>query len=52
MAFDLASIHAAGSAGAAALRRDLKKRPRGWLYDAAKIAAAQVEEDFKEWKRR
>ena len=33
MAFDLASIHAAGSAGVAALRRDLKKRPRDWLYE-------------------
>jgi hypothetical protein len=52
MAFDLASIHAAGSAGVAALRRDLKKRPRSWLYDAAKTAAAEVEKDFKEWKRR
>jgi hypothetical protein len=52
MAFDLASVHAAGSAGVAALRRDLNKRPRGWLYDAAKTAAAEVEEDFKEWKRR
>jgi hypothetical protein len=52
MAFDLASIHAAGAAGVAALRRDLKKRPRNWLYDAAKTAAAEVEEDFKEWKRR
>jgi hypothetical protein len=51
MAFDLASIHAAGSAGVAALRRDLKKRRRGWLYDAAKTAAAAVEKDFKEWKK-
>jgi hypothetical protein len=51
MAFELASIHAAGSAGVATLRRDLKKRPRGWLYEAAKTAAAEVEKDFKEWKR-
>jgi hypothetical protein len=52
MAFDLASIHAAGSVGAAALRRDLKRRPRRWLYDAAKAAAAAVEKDFEEWKSR
>ena len=50
MAFDLASVHAAGSVGTDILRRDLKKRPRGWLYDAAKAAAAAVEKDFEEWK--
>jgi hypothetical protein len=50
MAFDLASIHAAGSAGVAALRRDLKKRPRNWLYNAAKIASDSVRKDYKEWR--
>jgi Uncharacterized protein conserved in bacteria (DUF2252) len=50
MAFDLASIHAAGSPGAAALRADLKKRPRGWLNKAAKAAAAAVERDYEEWR--
>jgi hypothetical protein len=52
MAFDLASIHAAGSVGAAALQRDLERRPRGWLYHATKAAAAAVEQDFEEWKGR
>jgi hypothetical protein len=52
MGFDLASVHAAGSAGATALRRDLKRRPRGWLYHAAKTAAAAVEKDFAAWKGR
>jgi hypothetical protein len=52
MAFDLASIHAAGSVGVDVLRRDLKKRPRGWLYDAAKTAAAAVEKDFEDWCRK
>jgi hypothetical protein len=51
MAFDLASIHAAGSAGVAALRRDLKKRPRNWLYNAAKIASDSVRKDYEEWRR-
>jgi len=51
MAFDLASIHAADRLGVAALRRDLKRRPRGWLYDAAKTAAGAVEQDFEEWKK-
>lgn len=50
MGFDLASIHAAGSAGAAALRNDLKKRPRGWLNNAGKAAAAAVKHDYEEWR--
>jgi hypothetical protein len=50
MGFDLASIHTAGSAGAEALRRDLKRRRRGWLYHAAKAAEAAVEKDFHAWK--
>ena len=52
MAFDLASIHAAGSVDVGALRRDLKRRPRGWLNHAAKTAAAAVEKDFEVWKSR
>jgi hypothetical protein len=50
MGFDLASIHAAGSPGAAALRADLKKRPRGWLNAAAKATAAAVKRDYEEWR--
>jgi hypothetical protein len=50
MGFDLASIHAAGSPGAAALRANLKKRPRGWLNAAAKAAVAAVERDYEEWR--
>ena len=50
MGFDLASIHAAGSPGAAALRADLKKRPRGWLNAAAKSAVAAVKRDYEEWR--
>jgi hypothetical protein len=52
MAFDLASIHAAGSVGIRALQRDLERRPRGWLYHAAKTAAAAVEKDFEAWCRK
>jgi hypothetical protein len=50
MGFDLASIHAAGSPGAAALRADLNKRPGGWLNAAAKTMAAAVERDYEEWR--
>jgi hypothetical protein len=50
MGFDLASIHAAGTPGVAALRANLKKRPRGWLNDAAKTAVAAVKRDYEEWR--
>jgi hypothetical protein len=51
MAFDLAAIHAAGSVGVDVLRRDLKKRPRDWLFNAAKIASDAVRKDYDEWRR-
>jgi hypothetical protein len=44
VAFDLGSIHAAGITRTAILHHDLNKRPRNWLYDAAKTAAATVEQ--------
>lgn len=50
MGFDLASIHAAGTPGTAALRADLKKRPSGWLNVAAKVTAAAVKADYEEWR--
>lgn len=52
MGFDLAAIHAAGSADIRALRADLRKRPRGWLTAAAKTAAAAVKRDYEEWRSR
>jgi hypothetical protein len=50
MAFDLASIHAAGVADVDILRRDLKKRPQDWLHDAAKTASDSVKQDYEEWR--
>ena len=50
MGFDLASIHAAGSATTRAIRNDLRKRPRGWLNAAAKTAAAAVKRDYEDWR--
>jgi Uncharacterized protein conserved in bacteria (DUF2252) len=51
MGFDLGSIHAASSGSANAIARDLDRRPRGWLNDAAAIAASEVRRDFREWKK-
>ena len=50
MGFDLASIHAAGSATTRAIRNDLRKRPQGWLNAAAKTAAAAVKRDYEDWR--
>ena len=49
MGFDLASIHAASPRSIEAIR-DLDKRPRGWLNEAAAAAASEVKRDFREWK--
>jgi hypothetical protein len=50
MGFDVASIHAAGSVPAKALKADLEKRPRGWLNAAAEVAAEKVKRDYREWR--
>jgi hypothetical protein len=50
MGRDLGSIHAADAERARAVRADLEGRPSAWLYDAAKAAAAEVEQDFRKWK--
>ena len=34
-----------------AIRKDLDKRPRGWLNEAAATAASEVRRDFREWKK-
>jgi hypothetical protein len=50
MGFDVASIHAAGSAGVKALKADLIRRPPGWLNAAATVAAAAVRRDYRQWR--
>jgi len=51
MGFDLASIHAASARSIEAIVKDLDKRPRRWLNDAAAAAANEVRRDFREWNR-
>ena len=50
MGFDLGAIHAADSR-ARAVKRDLERRPRSWLYKAARAARKSVEADYAEWTR-
>jgi hypothetical protein len=51
MGYDLASIHAGTAGSVDKINADLDKRTRGWLNAAATVAAAEVREDYREWKR-
>ena len=46
MGWETANIHL-GSGRATTLRADLKKRPRGWLLNAARAMEKAVKADFK-----
>ncbi len=48
MGFETANVHL-GSGKASVLAADLKKRPRNWLYTAAKAMQKTVEADFREY---
>jgi hypothetical protein len=50
MGRDLGAIHAATDGAPAKIRKDLGKRPEGWLRDAAQQAADATLADFKKWK--
>jgi hypothetical protein len=50
MGFDLGAIHAADSDAKAAIIADLQAKPDDWLHQAAKTAAADVEQDYQGWK--
>ena len=49
MGFDLGAIHAATKSKQAAVLKDLRSRPAGWLSEAAKVAAAAVQKDLEAW---
>ncbi len=49
MGRETANIHL-GSAGAIKrVKRDLNKRPEGWLHDAAKIMVQATTNDWRNW---
>ncbi len=50
MGFETANIHL-GSVKARVLRDDLKRRPRGWLLDAAQQMKKAVLQDFREYAK-
>jgi len=49
MGFETANVHL-GSAAGSTLAADLRKRPRNWLYGAAREMEKVVRADFEEWK--
>ncbi|MEO8448473.1 MAG: hypothetical protein ABI647_01710 [Gemmatimonadota bacterium] len=49
MGWETANIHL-GSSTARTILADLKARPKNWLSSAAKWMAAQVEEDWQDWR--
>jgi hypothetical protein len=51
MGFETANIHLGSPTAVAAIRRDLDKRPSGWLAQAAKTMADAVMADWSDWRR-
>ena len=51
MGFETANIHHASAKAVADIRSDLKKRPEGWLHEAAKAMAKTVEKDWEDWNK-
>ncbi len=49
MGFETANVHW-GSRKARAIRKDLSRRPHGWLQHAAQRMAEVVREDWKQWR--
>ncbi len=50
MGRETANIHLGSRAVLAAVRRDLKKRPKNWLFDASTRMADATMEDWKAWR--
>jgi hypothetical protein len=51
MGWETANVHLGTKDLAAAVKRDLKKRPSGWLRDATKTMIRTIEQDWKIWCR-
>jgi len=51
MGTETANVHVGGSRHPGAVLRDLRRRPAGWLRDAAKLMARAVEGDWEEYRK-
>jgi hypothetical protein len=52
MGWETANIHLNAPGNATRILSDLKKRPKGWLRDAAKVMGELCRADWKAWKNR
>ena len=52
MGWETANVHLGTQSSIAAIKRDLRKRPKAWLFDAAKRMARDVVFDWRDWSRR
>jgi hypothetical protein len=50
MGYETANIHL-GTAEARDIQKDLKKRPAGWLYNAARQMVDAVTADWERWRK-
>jgi hypothetical protein len=51
MGFETANVHLATPKAIPDIRNDLKNRPNGWLHEAAKLMAKEVEKDWNDWRK-
>ncbi len=51
MGFDLGAIHAAQPSRIKAIKGDLNKRPPNWLEVASDMAATNVKDEYKSWRK-
>ncbi len=51
MGFEAANIHLGTPGAAAKIKKDLARRPTGWLRTAVDTMGASVHQDFKDWRR-
>ena len=50
MGWETANVHL-GSPGSRAIRADLKRRDKHWLYDAARRLADAIDDDWHDWRK-
>jgi len=50
MGWETANVHL-GSPGARAIRADLKRRDKHWLYDAARRLGDAIDDDWDDWRK-
>jgi len=49
MGFETANIHLGSHSAMKAVRKDLAKRGKDWLYEATKVMAGSIIEDYEDW---